>query len=87
MVDNPAHPDNPAGETYSATAEQYEAAIAAAVDGFEETRQLPAYERGAILRNDQRRASRRAARSSAGCWRGRPASRSATRSSRSTGRR
>ena len=51
MVDDPAHPDTPAGETYSASAEQVEAAIAAAVDGFEVTRHLPAYERGAILRN------------------------------------
>ena len=51
VVDDPAHPDTPAGETYSASAEQVEAAIAAAVDGFEVTRRLPAYERGAILRN------------------------------------
>ena len=51
VVDDPAHPDTPAGETYSASAEQVEAAIAAAVDGFEVTRHLPAYERGAILRN------------------------------------
>ena len=50
VIDDPAHPDTPAGETYSASAEQVEAAIAAAVTGFEVTRHLPAYERGAILR-------------------------------------
>src|SRR6188508_900029 len=49
-VSNPADPDNPAGSTYHATSEQYEEAVTAAVDAFEETRTLPAYERGRILR-------------------------------------
>jgi acyl-CoA reductase-like NAD-dependent aldehyde dehydrogenase len=49
-VTNPADPDNPAGATYHATEAQYEAAVSAAVAGFEETRRLPAYERGRILR-------------------------------------
>ena len=31
VVDDPAHPDKPAGATYNATAEQYEEAVAAAV--------------------------------------------------------
>jgi glyceraldehyde-3-phosphate dehydrogenase (NADP+) len=50
-VSNPARPDEPAGATYNATAEQYEAAVLAAVDAFQVTRRLPAYERGSILRN------------------------------------
>ncbi|HMJ80629.1 MAG TPA: aldehyde dehydrogenase family protein [Candidatus Dormibacteraeota bacterium] len=50
-VSNPAHPDEPAGHTYQATAAQYEEAVEAAVAAFEVTRRLPAYERGAILRN------------------------------------
>ncbi len=49
-VENPARPGEPAGLTYSATAEQYEAAVSAAVAAFEITRHLPAYERAAILR-------------------------------------
>src|SRR4029079_18862342 len=49
-VGNPADPDNPAGSTYHAASEQYEEAGTAAVDAFEETRKLPAYERGRILR-------------------------------------
>ena len=49
-VSNPADPTHPAGQTYHATAEQYETAVSAAVAAFEQTRQLPAYERGAILR-------------------------------------
>jgi glyceraldehyde-3-phosphate dehydrogenase (NADP+) len=49
-ITNPAHPDEPAGQTYQATAEQYEEAVRAAVRAFEETRVLPAYERGRILR-------------------------------------
>src|SRR4029078_5178399 len=49
-VSNPADPDNPAGSTYHATSDQYEEAVTAAVDAFEETRKLPAYERGRILR-------------------------------------
>src|SRR6187200_925062 len=49
-VSNPADPANPAGATYNATEEQYEQAVQAAVAAFEETRRLPAYERGRILR-------------------------------------
>jgi acyl-CoA reductase-like NAD-dependent aldehyde dehydrogenase len=51
VVDNPANPDAPAGATYHATEAQYEEAVEAAVAAFEVTRHLPAYERGAILRN------------------------------------
>jgi glyceraldehyde-3-phosphate dehydrogenase (NADP+) len=50
-IANPADPANPAGSTYHATAEQYEEAVNAAVDAFEVTRKLPAYERGRILRD------------------------------------
>jgi len=50
VVANPADPANPAGATYHATPAQYEAAVTAAVAAFEETRRLPAYERGRILR-------------------------------------
>jgi glyceraldehyde-3-phosphate dehydrogenase (NADP+) len=50
-VENPANPDEPAGQTYSATVEQYEEAVEAAVAAFEVTRRLPAYERGAALRS------------------------------------
>jgi glyceraldehyde-3-phosphate dehydrogenase (NADP+) len=50
VVANPADSDNPAGATYHATEAQYEEAVSAAVVGFEETRRLPAYERGRILR-------------------------------------
>jgi len=50
-VTNPARPNEPAGATYNATPEQYEEAVLAAVQAFETTRHLPAYERGAILRN------------------------------------
>ena len=49
-VANPADPANPAGATYNATPEQYEAAVTAAVAAFAETRVLPAYERGRALR-------------------------------------
>ncbi len=49
-VANPADPANPAGSTYNATPEQYEEAVTAAVEAFEVTRTLPAYERGRILR-------------------------------------
>jgi acyl-CoA reductase-like NAD-dependent aldehyde dehydrogenase len=48
-VENPARPDEPAGATYQATAEQVEEAIVAAERAFEETRRLPAFERSAIL--------------------------------------
>src|SRR6266508_695230 len=51
VVDNPADPQKPAGATYQATEAQYEEAVEAAVAAFEVTRHLPAYERGAILRN------------------------------------
>jgi acyl-CoA reductase-like NAD-dependent aldehyde dehydrogenase len=50
VVANPADPASPAGATYHATPEQYEAAVQAAVAAFEVTRTLPAYERGRILR-------------------------------------
>ena len=50
LVTNPARPDEPAGATYYATEAQYEEAVTAAVAAFEETRRLPAYERGRILR-------------------------------------
>jgi acyl-CoA reductase-like NAD-dependent aldehyde dehydrogenase len=49
-VANPADPANPAGATYNATDAQYEEAVQAAVTAFEETRVLPAYERGRALR-------------------------------------
>jgi acyl-CoA reductase-like NAD-dependent aldehyde dehydrogenase len=51
VVTNPANPDAPAGATFNATEAQYEEAVEAAVAAFEVTRALPAYERGAILRN------------------------------------
>ncbi len=50
-VSNPADAATPAGSTYHATPEQYEAAVTAAVAAFEQTKRLPAYERGAILRS------------------------------------
>ncbi|HEU4572754.1 MAG TPA: aldehyde dehydrogenase family protein [Candidatus Limnocylindrales bacterium] len=50
-IANPADPNNPAGATFHATEAQYEEAVTAAVAAFETTRTLPAYERGAILRN------------------------------------
>jgi acyl-CoA reductase-like NAD-dependent aldehyde dehydrogenase len=49
-ITNPAKPGELAGVTYNATDEQYEQAVQAAVDAFEVTRKLPAYERGRILR-------------------------------------
>jgi acyl-CoA reductase-like NAD-dependent aldehyde dehydrogenase len=49
-VSNPARPDEPAGATFHATREQYEEAVVAAVKAFEQTRKMPAYERGAALR-------------------------------------
>ncbi len=51
VVTNPARPDEPAGATFNASEAQYEEAVEAAVAAFEVTRTLPAYERGAILRN------------------------------------
>ena len=50
-ITNPARPNEPAGATYNATPEQYEEAVVAAIEAFETTRRMPAYERGAILRN------------------------------------
>ena len=49
-VSNPARPDEPAGSTYNASDAQYEQAVEAAVRAFGETRRLPAYERGRVLR-------------------------------------
>jgi glyceraldehyde-3-phosphate dehydrogenase (NADP+) len=49
-IANPADPGTPAGATYNATEAQYEEAVTAAVVAFEETRVLPAYERGRALR-------------------------------------
>jgi len=51
IVANPAKPGEPVGATFHATPEQYEEAVTAAQAAFEVTRNLPAYERGAILRN------------------------------------
>ena len=51
IVANPADATTPAGSTFHATEAQYEEAVEAAVAAFEVTRTLPAYERGAILRN------------------------------------
>ncbi len=53
VVTNPADPANPAGTTYHATPAQYEEAVTAAVAAFEETRRLPAYERGRNPSSDQ----------------------------------
>jgi glyceraldehyde-3-phosphate dehydrogenase (NADP+) len=50
VVDNPADPAAPAGTTYNATEAQYEEAVTAAVAAFEQTKGLPAYERGRALR-------------------------------------
>jgi len=49
-VPNPADPLSSAGATYFATDDQYEEAVAGASAAFEQTRRLPAYERGRILR-------------------------------------
>jgi glyceraldehyde-3-phosphate dehydrogenase (NADP+) len=51
LVSNPARDDEIAGTTYQATEAQYEEAVTAAVRAFEETRRLPSYERGRILRD------------------------------------
>jgi acyl-CoA reductase-like NAD-dependent aldehyde dehydrogenase len=48
-IANPADPSSPAGATYNATPEQYEAAVEAAVAAFERTRKMAAYERSAAL--------------------------------------
>jgi acyl-CoA reductase-like NAD-dependent aldehyde dehydrogenase len=49
-IANPADPSTPAGVTYNATEAQYEEAVTAAVAAFEQTKVLPAYERGRALR-------------------------------------
>ena len=49
VVDDPAHPDTPAGATYSATEAQYEEAVEAAVAGFERTRRMSSMERSRAL--------------------------------------
>jgi acyl-CoA reductase-like NAD-dependent aldehyde dehydrogenase len=51
VIANPADPEKPAGATFHATEAQYEEAVEAAVKAFDVTKTLPAYERGAILRN------------------------------------
>ena len=86
VVANPADPANPAGATYHATEAQYEEAVEAAVAAFEETRQLPAYERGRILRAISAGIAARREELGRAHLRARPASRSGTRWSRSTGR-
>src|SRR4051794_37223861 len=50
-VTNPARPGELAGTTYNATDEQYEEAVQQAIRAFEVTRRMPAYERGAALRD------------------------------------
>ncbi len=50
VIENPADGSAPAGTTFNATPEQYEEAVEAAVAAFPVTRDLPAYERGRILR-------------------------------------
>ncbi|MDP8905011.1 MAG: aldehyde dehydrogenase family protein [Chloroflexota bacterium] len=49
-VTNPARRDQLAGATFNATPEQYDEAVEAAIAAFEVTRDLPAYERGNMLR-------------------------------------
>jgi len=49
IVENPARPGEPAGSTFYATEDQYEAAVEAAVAAFEVTRVMPAFERSAAL--------------------------------------
>ncbi len=49
VVDDPAHPDTPAGATYTATEAQYEEAVTAAVSGFELTRRMSSMERSRAL--------------------------------------
>lgn len=48
-VENPARPDELAGATYNASAEQVEEAVTAAQRAFEMTCRLPAFERSAVL--------------------------------------
>jgi glyceraldehyde-3-phosphate dehydrogenase (NADP+) len=49
VVDDPANPATPAGATYTATAEQYEQAVQAAIAGFERMRRLSSLERSRAL--------------------------------------
>jgi glyceraldehyde-3-phosphate dehydrogenase (NADP+) len=49
VVERAGYPGQTAGATYTATAEQYETAVEAAVAAFEVTRRMPAYERARIL--------------------------------------
>ncbi len=49
VVDDPAHPERPAGATYTATPEQYELAVQGAVAGFERMRRLSSLERSRAL--------------------------------------
>ncbi|MFN8520331.1 MAG: aldehyde dehydrogenase family protein [Chloroflexota bacterium] len=49
VVDDPAHPERPAGATYTATSEQYELAAQGAVAGFERMRRLSSLERSRAL--------------------------------------
>jgi glyceraldehyde-3-phosphate dehydrogenase (NADP+) len=51
VVTNPFDPANPVGSTFHATEAQYEEAVQAAVAAFGETRRLPSYERGRVLRD------------------------------------
>ena len=49
VVERAGYPGEPVGSTYTATVEQYDAAVEAAVAAFEVTRRMPAYERARIL--------------------------------------
>jgi acyl-CoA reductase-like NAD-dependent aldehyde dehydrogenase len=49
VVADPAHPDAPAGATYTATEAQYEEAVTAAVSAFELTRRMSSMERSRAL--------------------------------------
>ena len=49
VVDDPAHPETPAGATYNATDVQYEEAVTAAVSAFELTRRMSSMERASAL--------------------------------------
>ena len=55
IVDNPADPASRPGRRTTPREAQYEEAVEAAVAAFEDTRQLPAYERGRDPARDQRR--------------------------------
>jgi glyceraldehyde-3-phosphate dehydrogenase (NADP+) len=49
-IEDPWRPDEAAGVTYQATEAQYEEAVVSAVAAFAQTRVMPAYERGRVLR-------------------------------------